>query len=97
MRKWILKGTTLKTPFHIAVFELRSQLIWIRFVFHSACIWNNVSKLDNVHSLGRSVVHKNIQNYEVIKLVSCSTQLSMKFIRLINFKMSPIVDFLTFI
>ena len=27
MRKWILKGTTLKTPFHIALFrmKLRSQ------------------------------------------------------------------------
>ena len=34
---------------------------------------------------------------EVIKLFSCSTQLSMKFIMLINVKMSTIVGILTFI
>ena len=34
---------------------------------------------------------------EVIKLFSCSTLLSMKFILLINVKMSTIVDILTFI
>ena len=34
---------------------------------------------------------------EVIKLFSCSTQLSMKFILLINVKMPTIVGILTFI
>ena len=34
---------------------------------------------------------------EVIKLISCSTQLSMKFILLINVKMPTIVGILTFI
>ena len=34
---------------------------------------------------------------KVIKLFSCSTQLSMKFILLINVKMSTIVGILTFI
>ena len=34
---------------------------------------------------------------EVIKLVLCSTQLGMKFIQLINAKMSTIVGILTFI
>ena len=34
---------------------------------------------------------------EVIKLFSCSTQLSTKFIRLINVKMPTIVGILTFI
>ena len=34
---------------------------------------------------------------KVIKLFSCSTQLSVKFILLINVKMSTIVDILTFI
>ena len=34
---------------------------------------------------------------EVIKLFSCSTQLSTKFILLINVKMPTIVDILTFI
>ena len=34
---------------------------------------------------------------EVIKLFSCSTQLSMKFILRINVKMTTIVDILTFI
>ena len=34
---------------------------------------------------------------EVIKLFSCSTQLSMKFIMLINVKMPTIVGILTFI
>ena len=34
---------------------------------------------------------------EVIKLFSCSTQQSMKFILLINVKMPTIVGFLTFI
>ena len=34
---------------------------------------------------------------EVIKLFPCSTQLSMKFILLINVKMPTIVDSLTFI
>ena len=33
---------------------------------------------------------------EVIKLLSCSTQLSMKFFLLINVKMPTIVDILTF-
>ena len=32
MRKWILKGTTLKTPFHIALFrmKLRSHCIFFQ-------------------------------------------------------------------
>ena len=34
---------------------------------------------------------------EVIKLFSCSTQLSMKFIQLINVKMPTVVGILTFI
>ena len=33
---------------------------------------------------------------KVIKLFSCSTQLRLKFIRLINVKMTTIVDILTF-
>ena len=35
--------------------------------------------------------------YEVIKLFSCSTQVSMKYIRLINVKMTTNVGILTFI
>ena len=35
--------------------------------------------------------------FEVIKLISCSTQLNMKFILLINVKMPTIVGILTFI
>ena len=34
---------------------------------------------------------------KVIKLVSCSTQLSLKYILLLNVKMPTIVDILTFI
>ena len=40
---------------------------------------------------------KKFYNSEVIKLISCSTQLSMKFILLINVKMPTIVGILTFI
>ena len=40
---------------------------------------------------------KKIHGPEVIKLFSCSTQLSMKFIMLINVKMPTIVGILTFI
>ena len=40
---------------------------------------------------------KKITGPEVIKLVSCSTQLSMKSIMLINVKMPEIVGILTFI
>ena len=39
----------------------------------------------------------NLSGSKVMKLVSCSTQLSMKFIMLINTKMPTIVDILTFI
>ena len=38
-----------------------------------------------------------ISGTEVIKLFSCSTQLSTKFILLINVKMPKVVDILTFI
>ena len=38
-----------------------------------------------------------IPSPEIIKLISCSTQLSMKFILLINVKMPTNVDILTFI
>ena len=42
-------------------------------------------------------VKKKISSSEVIKLFWCSTQLSMKFILLINVKMPTIVGILTFI
>ena len=40
---------------------------------------------------------QNVLAFEVIKLFSCSFQLSIKFILLINVKMSTIVGILTFI
>ena len=50
------------------------------------------------NSLDPKQAQQNVQpGTEVIKLLSCSTQLSTKFIRLINVKMPTIVGILTFI
>ena len=67
-----------------------------------------LSLLDNI--LMRTEPKKKLQNMlmkhcapdcnlapEVIKLFSCSTQLSMKFLMLINVKMPTIVGILTFV
>ena len=60
----------------------------------------------NIHSLARVIFKTDFSNApmneispgpEVIKLFSCSTQLSTKFILLINVKMPTIVGILTFI
>ena len=44
-----------------------------------------------------TMAHGQLPGLEVIKLFSCSTQLSMKFIMLINVKMPTIVGILIFI
>ena len=45
----------------------------------------------------KSLMLKHVTRPEVIKLFSCSTQLSTKFIQLVNVKMPTIVGILTFI
>ena len=52
----------------------------------------------NIDIIGEQMIQKKPgPKAEVIKCISCSTRLSMKFIRLIIVKMSTIVGILTFI
>ena len=53
--------------------------------------------VDEEERAGRESCFNCLPGPEVIKLFSCSTQLSMKFILLINVKMPTIVGILTFI
>ena len=63
----------------------------VKIVSHSSCRTSAILK--HFCSLGQLFVGP----CEVIKLIPCSTQLSMKFILLINVKMPTIVGILTFI
>ena len=53
------------------------------------------SSVEQIHSISVGIQIR--PDPEVIKLFSCSTQLSIKFILLINVRMSTIVGILTFI
>ena len=75
-------------------------------LFQDLCIWDLVlppdfqefpqaTLVEMVKFLGMALV--DCPGSEVIKLFSCSTQQSMKFILLINVKMPTIVGILTFI
>ena len=57
---------------------------------------SNIQNLQHCCDTGASVVIEAKSGPEVIKLFSCSTQLSMKFFLLINVKMPTIVGILTF-
>ena len=68
----------------------------------SACYKNVCSLKDDFMDMqqvprSHELAHKNGPGPEVIILYSCSTELSMKFILLINVKMPTIVGILTFI
>ena len=52
-----------------------------------ACSWEVVSSFNVIEVSAITQDENNSPGHEVIKLFSCSTQLSTKFIMLINFKM----------
>ena len=58
-------------------------------------LWGGCAQITGSHAMQASHVTQR-SGPEVIKLFSCSTQLSMKFFLLINVKMPTIVGILTF-
>ena len=67
------------------------------YVFSNALPWRLIKRLpDCCHGL-EFFLYESSPGPEVIKLFSCSTQLSMKFILLLNVKMPTTVGILTFI
>ena len=79
---------------------------WAEHLIYSLCTAHGLILLTSRHTTSKQccisinvgmTLHQYWSGPEVIKLFSCSTQLSMKFFLLINVKMPTIVGILTFI
>ena len=88
-------STFIKLPFVIkifvlSIFEWPGLTVFQFWLLHQNCSLLNYLTSPKLLRLTRS-------DHEVIKLFSCSNQLSIKFIMLINVKMPTIVGILTFV